>query len=87
VPLRRQDDNKVIKSHSVSSVFCDQEGIPMSESMDEQVYVRVKDAAGNEFVCPIEALKGLGEVPEEVLDKCVDDATVGRYAGNIKIQK
>jgi hypothetical protein len=59
----------------------------MSESMQDQVYVRVKDAAGNEFVCPIDALQALGEAPVEVLDQCVDDATVGRYAGNIKIRK
>jgi hypothetical protein len=59
----------------------------MSEGRDDQVYVRVQDYAGNDFVCPIEALKGLKEVPEEILGKCVDDATVGRYAGNIKIVK
>lgn len=59
----------------------------MSEHNEQQVYVRVKDVAGNEFVCPIEALKNLTEVSEEVLDNCVDDATVGRYAGNIEITK
>jgi DNA gyrase/topoisomerase IV subunit B len=58
----------------------------VTDSKQEQVYVRVKDFAGNEFVCPIDALKGLKEVPEDVLDNCVDDATVGRYAGNIKIK-
>jgi len=58
----------------------------MSEDKKEQVYVRVKDLAGNEFVCPVDALKGLKEVPEEILDDCVDDATVARYAGNIKIK-
>jgi hypothetical protein len=63
-----------------------EEEIPMSEGKEDQVYVRVKDRAGNEFVCPIDALKKLKEVPEEILDHCVDDATVGRYAGNIKIQ-
>jgi hypothetical protein len=62
------------------------EEIPMNEDKEEQVYVRVKDLAGNEFVCPIDALKGLKEVLEEILDNCVDDATVGRYAGNIKIK-
>jgi hypothetical protein len=59
----------------------------MGKGKEEQVYVRVKDLAGNEFVCPIDALKGLKEVPEDVLDHCVDDATIGRYAGNIKIQQ
>jgi hypothetical protein len=62
-------------------------GRPMSEHNEQQVYVKVKDVAGNEFVCPIEALKNLKEVSEEVLDNCVDDATVGRYSGNIKVIK
>jgi DNA gyrase/topoisomerase IV subunit B len=59
----------------------------MNEDKEEQVYVKVKDFAGNEYVCPIDALKNLKDVSEEVLDNCVDDATVGRYAGNIKIVK
>jgi DNA gyrase/topoisomerase IV subunit B len=59
----------------------------MNEDKEEQIYVKVKDFAGNEYVCPIDALKNLKEVSEEVLDNCVDDATVGRYAGNIKIVK
>ncbi|HWR92087.1 MAG TPA: hypothetical protein VN300_06650 [Desulfobacterales bacterium] len=59
----------------------------MNEDKEEQVYVKVKDFAGNEYVCPIDALKNMKEVPEDVLDNCVDDATVGRYAGNIKIVK
>jgi hypothetical protein len=58
----------------------------MSEGKEAQVYVRVKDRAGNEFVCPIDALKGVKEVPEDILDTCVDDATVGRYSGNITIK-
>jgi hypothetical protein len=62
-------------------------GSQMSEHNEQQVYVRVKDVAGNEFVCPIDALKNLKEVSEEVLDNCVDDATVGRYSGNIKVIK
>jgi hypothetical protein len=59
----------------------------MNEDKEQQVYVKVKDFAGNEYVCPIDALKNMKEVPEDVLDNCVDDATVGRYAGNIKIVK
>jgi len=59
----------------------------MSEHNEQQVYVRVKDVAGNEFVCPIDALKNLNEVTEEVLDNCVDDATVGRYSGNLNIAR
>ena len=59
----------------------------MNEDKEQQVYVKVKDFAGNEYVCPIDALKNMKEVPEDVLDNCVDDATVGRYAGNIKTVK
>jgi hypothetical protein len=48
-------------------------------------FVLVKDGAGNLFVCPIDSLKHLDEVSEDELEDCVDDATVGRYAGNIDI--
>jgi hypothetical protein len=54
-------------------------------NQEKDRYVRVKDLAGNEFVCPIDALKRPGEVSEEELENCVDDATIGRYAGNINI--
>jgi hypothetical protein len=48
-------------------------------------YVRVKDGAGNSFVCPTDALKHIDEVSQAALEDCVDDATVGRYPGNIDI--
>ncbi|MCU0614560.1 MAG: hypothetical protein MUD09_05690 [Desulfobacterales bacterium] len=57
----------------------------MNDKNSENLYVRVKDYAGNEFVCPIDALKNPGDVSEEELENCVDDATVNRYIGNIKI--
>ena len=49
------------------------------------LYVRVKDKAGNDFICPVESLIDPSEATEEELEYCVDDATVGRYAGNIEI--
>ncbi|MEN8689073.1 MAG: hypothetical protein AB1Z20_03095 [Desulfobacterales bacterium] len=51
------------------------------------LYVKVKDLAGNEFVCPIDALKNPEELSDVDLDNCVDDATVKRYAGNINIKE
>ncbi len=57
----------------------------MNDKNSENLYVRVKDYAGNEFVCPIDALKNPRDVSEEELENCVDDATVNRYIGNIKI--
>ena len=55
----------------------------MSDS--KTTYVRVQDKAGNEFICPLDALKDLKNASDEDLEQCVDDATVGRYAGNIDI--
>ncbi len=57
----------------------------MNEKTNDSIYVRVKDYAGNDFVCPIDALKDPKDVTEEELENCVDDATVNRYIGNIKI--
>ena len=59
----------------------------MSESNRDNVFVRVKDNAGNEWVCPLDALKKSSDLSDEQLDSCVDDATVGRYLGDIKIVK
>ena len=49
------------------------------------LYVRVKDRGGNDFICPIESLIDPTNATEDELDHCVDDAIVGRYAGNIEI--
>jgi len=57
----------------------------MAKSEKKQVYVRVKDGAGNKFLCPIDALKDIKKATAEELENCVDDAVVGRYAGEIKV--
>jgi hypothetical protein len=58
----------------------------MATQVGKNVYVRVKDMAGNEFLCPIDALKDTKDVSEEEMELCVEDAVVGRYAGEIKIE-
>ena len=58
----------------------------MSTQEGKNVYVRVKDMAGNEFLCPIDALKDPKDVSEEEMELCVEDAVVGRYAGEIKVE-
>jgi len=55
----------------------------MSEKEKKEVWVRVKDEAGNEFICPINALKDPEKATDEELDGCVDNAVTGRYAGNL----
>jgi hypothetical protein len=49
--------------------------------------VRVKDRSGEEFVCPLKALRNHKDLTPEELENCVDSATVGRYAGDIKIEE
>jgi hypothetical protein len=55
----------------------------MNEKEKKDVWVKVKDDAGNEFICPIDALKDRNSVTDEELENCVEDAVTGRYAGNI----
>jgi len=57
----------------------------MVEHGKKQVYVRVKDGAGNQFLCPIDALKDVGKATEQELENCVDNAVAERYAGEIKV--
>lgn len=57
----------------------------MTTAETKEVWVRVKDHEGSDFICPLSALKDLGQATDEELENCVDSATVGRYAGNIDI--
>jgi hypothetical protein len=59
----------------------------MAAEPQDRVYVRVKDVAGNDFICPLDALKQTSQATDAELDNCVDDATVKRYSGNIKIKE
>lgn len=57
----------------------------MPQQGKNPIYVRVKDGAGNEFLCPIDALKDIRNATDLELENCVDNAVVERYAGEIKI--
>ena len=57
----------------------------MPKPAKKQVYVRVKDGAGNKFLCPIDALKDIKKATDEELENCVDNAVAERYAGKIKV--
>lgn len=59
----------------------------MTAKEERDVWVRVKDEAGNEFICPIHALKDRQAATDEELDHCVDDAVTGRYAANLTIEE
>ena len=45
-------------------------------------FVWVKDKAGNEFLCPLEALKNPNSATKEELDNCIDDASMGVNIGD-----
>lgn len=55
----------------------------MSEKEKKDVWVRVKDEAGNEFICPIDALKNRESATSDELESCVDNAVTERYAGHL----
>ncbi|MGB6377123.1 MAG: hypothetical protein WBG24_10420 [Syntrophobacteria bacterium] len=55
------------------------------ESVRGKHLVKVKDAAGNDWLCPLDALMDPKDASDEELNSCVDYATVGRYAGDIKV--
>lgn len=58
----------------------------MGEFDRGKLFVRVKDRSGEEFVCPLTSLRNPKSLSPEELEKCVDSATVGRYAGDIRIE-
>lgn len=57
----------------------------MNTENQETLYVKVKDMAGNDFVCPLDELKDPTSISDAELENCVEDAVVGRYAGQMKI--
>ena len=50
----------------------------VNEPKGRMQHVWVKDKAGNEFICPVEALKDPKKVSDEELKNCVDDASVAQ---------
>ena len=48
-------------------------------------YLRVKDRTGNEYLCPLDALKNVKDATDEELSECVEGDVVGRYAGDIEV--
>ena len=57
----------------------------MNTDNNETLYVKVKDMAGNDFVCPLNELRDPKQLSEDELDNCVESVVVGRYAGQLKI--
>jgi hypothetical protein len=57
----------------------------MSKEKNDDLFVKVKDLAGNEFVCPLKELRNVKSVSDEELENCFEGDVVGRYAGQLNI--
>jgi hypothetical protein len=57
----------------------------MNTETDQNVYVKVKDMADNEFVCPLNELKDARKISDAELENCFEGDVVGRYAGLLNI--
>ena len=57
----------------------------MNIEKNDNLFVKVKDMAGNEFVCPLNELRNVKNVSDEELENCFEGDVVGRYAGQLNI--
>lgn len=57
----------------------------MNSEINENVYVKVKDMAGNDFVCPLNELRDARKISDAELENCFEGDVVGRYAGRLNI--
>ena len=57
----------------------------MNTEKKDNLFVKVKDMAGNEFVCPLNELRNVKSVSDEELENCFEGDVVGRYAGQLSI--
>ncbi len=60
----------------------------MSEpSASRPKYVKIKDSSGNEWVCPLDALKNAKKATQEELNECVELDVVVHTAGLIDVER
>jgi len=50
-------------------------------------FVKIKDSSGNEWLCPVDALKSAKEATEEELNDCVEMDVVTHTAGDIEAER
>ena len=56
---------------------------PNEYGKKDDAFAKVKDMAGNEFVCSLKELRNVKNVSEEELEDCFEGDGVGRYAGQL----
>ena len=57
----------------------------MNSEKNETLYVKLRDMAGNEFVCPLNELRDAINMSPAELENCFEGDVIGRYAGNLDI--
>lgn len=57
----------------------------MDKEKSEDQFVKVKDMAGNDFVCPLNELRDPKSISETELENCFEGDVIGRYAGQMNI--
>ncbi|MEJ2041536.1 MAG: hypothetical protein P8X55_21805 [Desulfosarcinaceae bacterium] len=57
----------------------------MNKEKNQNVYVKVKDMAGNEFACPLKGLRDARKISDAELENCFEGDVIGRYAGQLNI--
>jgi hypothetical protein len=50
-------------------------------------YVKVKDSAGTEWLCPLEVIKNVKDATQEELDDCVELDVVTHTAGMVDAER
>jgi hypothetical protein len=54
-------------------------------TINKNTYINVKDQTGNDYLCPMNAVKDRNAITDQEFDECVEKDVVGRYSGNIDI--
>jgi len=55
-------------------------------TINKNTYFIVKDKYGNDYLCPLNAVKDRDAVSDQELDECVEKDVAERYSGNIDIE-
>lgn len=50
-------------------------------------FVKVKDSSGNEWLCPLDAMKNAKDATQEEMDDCVELDVVTHTAGDIEAKR
>ena len=53
---------------------------------NKNTYFIVKGKHGNDYLCPLNAVKVRDAVSDQELDKCIEKDVVDRYSGDIDIE-